>query len=219
MISNCRSCSSDTWKSHLDTEAAPGSAAGLDIHLILNSLGGECASAVKEASLQRAFDTSTRDEPLGDQMEGFLRDLCLQRGRFVVCMLRHIVRPFTSTAAEGDEGGRRGRMPASLKAGWSGGAGWTGGWQDCADGRALVQSMPIRGSHKSWALWAGLCQQSTEWIDFKRHWKKKECKRGRARKRRESDYLIHPPPEAHTPFHPASHFRTGKGGGRGRREV
>lgn len=47
--------------------------------------------------------------------------------------------------------------------------------------------------------------------------KKEECKRGRARKRRESDYLIHPPPEAHTPFHPASHFRTvvGEKGKRG----
>ena len=62
----------------------------------------------------------------------------------------------------GGAGGRRVRMPASLKARWSEGAGRTGGWQDCADGRALVQSMPIRGSHKSWALWAGLCQQSTE---------------------------------------------------------
>lgn len=32
---------------------------------------------------------------------------------------------------------------------------------------------------------------------------------------RERDYLIHPPPEAHTPFHPASQFRpvAGKGGG------
>lgn len=56
----------------------------------------------------------------------------------------------------------RGGMPASLKGRWSEGAGRMGGWQDCADGRALVQSMPIRGSHKSWALWAGLCQQSTE---------------------------------------------------------
>ncbi len=33
--------------------------------------------------------------------------------------------------------------------------------------------------------------------------KKRKCKRGR-----ESDYLIHPPLEAHTPFHPASQFRT-----------
>lgn len=37
--------------------------------------------------------------------------------------------------------------------------------------------------------------------------KKRKCKRERE-KGRESDYLIHPPPEAHTPFHPASHFRT-----------
>lgn len=62
--------------------------------------------------------------------------------------------------AEGGGGG--GGVPASLKARWSEGVGRTGGWQDCADGRALVQSMPIRGSHKSWALLAGLCQQSTE---------------------------------------------------------
>ena len=67
---------------------------------------------------------------------------------------------------EEEEEGRREEeeegVPASLKARWSEGVGRTGGWQDCADGRALVQSMPIRGSHKSWALWAGLCQQSTE---------------------------------------------------------
>lgn len=73
----------------------------------------------------------------------------------------------TATGLMREKRGRRRReeeegVPASLKARWSEGVGRTGGWQDCADGRALVQSMPIRGSHKSWALWAGLCQQSTE---------------------------------------------------------
>lgn len=40
--------------------------------------------------------------------------------------------------------------------------------------------------------------------------KKGKCKREKRRRRREreSDYLIHPPPEAHTPFQPASQFRT-----------
>lgn len=76
--------------------------------------------------------------------------------------------PASGRCEQGERGGGggaeegRGGMPASLKGRWSEGAGRMGGWQDCADGRALVQSMPIRGSHKSWALWAGLCQQSTE---------------------------------------------------------
>lgn len=95
-----------------------------------------------------------------------------------------------------EEEEKGGRMPASLKGRWSEGAGRTGGWQDCADGRALVQSMPIRGSHKSWALWAGLCQQSTEWIDFKRHWKKKrKCRREREgeREKWEGEWLFNSP--------------------------